>query len=84
MSAAPKRKTSLSLDAAALDAARELGLNVSALADHALKEAVAEARRHHWRAENAEAFVAQAAWHDQNGHPLAEIIVSPAATTWNG
>lgn len=83
MSAAPKRKTSLSLDAEALDAARDLGLNVSALADHALKEAVAEAWRQHWRTENAEAFAAQGAWHAENGHPLAEIIVSPAATTWN-
>ena len=31
-------------DAAALDAARELGLNVSALTDTALRRAVAEAR----------------------------------------
>jgi antitoxin CcdA len=82
MSATSKRKTSLSLDAETLDAARDLGLNVSALADLALKQAVAQARRQQWRAENADAFAAQAEWHEKNGHPLAEIMATPAVTTW--
>ena len=79
---AAKRKTSVTLDAAALDAARHLGVNVSAVADAALRQAVDEARRRQWLAENAEAFAAQAEWHARNGHPLADIIASPGRSTW--
>lgn len=80
--AATRRKTSLSLDAAALDAARDLGVNVSAVADAALRQAVAEAKQRRWLDENAEAFAAQAAWHEKNGHPLADILASPGKVTW--
>lgn len=78
----PKRKTSLSLDGGALDAARALGINVSAVAEAALRRAVEEARRQHWRAENAEAFAAQAAWHAEHGHPLAGILAGPRDDAW--
>lgn len=78
-----RRKTSLTLDAAALDAARALGVNVSAVADAALRHAVAEARRRKWLEENAAAFAEQAAWHERHGHPLADILASPAARTWS-
>jgi antitoxin CcdA len=78
MKAASKRKTSLTLDAAALDAAHELGINVSLVADTALKKAVAESRRSKWLDENADAFAKQAEWHERHGHPLADILVSPA------
>ena len=77
MAPVAKRKTSLTLDAELLDQARDLGINVSSVADSALKEAVAQARRHRWRKENAEAFAAQAEWHARNGHPLADIIAAP-------
>jgi antitoxin CcdA len=83
MTAALRRKTSLTLDAAALDAARELGVNVSAVADAALRAAVEEARRRRWLAENAEAFAAQADWHARHGHPLADILAGPGGTTWS-
>lgn len=82
MSSAQKRKTSLSLDAELLESARELGLNVSALADAALRDAVAEARRRKWRDENAGAFAAQAEWHARNGHPLADRLMTPGASAW--
>ena len=78
-----RRKTSLSLDAAALDDARDLGINVSAVADTALRRAVTEARRRKWIEENAEAFAQQAEWHERNGHPLAAILASPGTTAWN-
>jgi antitoxin CcdA len=83
MNSATKRKTSVTIDAAALDAARDLGLNVSAVADTALQNAVADARRAKWLSENADAFARQAAWHDRNGHPLADILVSPGKATWS-
>ena len=77
-----KRKTSLTLDASALDEAREMGLNVSALADEALKEAVRKARQQRWLEENAEAFKAQSEWHEKHGHPAADIMVGPVAASW--
>ena len=82
MNAPAKRKTSLTLDADALDAARDLGINVSAVADTALRHAVADVRRRRWLEENAAAFEAQAAWHERHGHPLAEILAGPAGATW--
>ena len=82
MTTQAKRKTSLTLDAEALDAARTLGINVSAVADKALQDAVAEARRCAWLAENADAFAAQAAWHERHGHPLADILAGPGRATW--
>ena len=77
-----KRKTSLTLDAASLDAAREYGVNVSAVADAALAKAVTDARREAWLKENEAALRAQAEWHEKNGHPLADIMMSPAGQTW--
>ncbi|WP_324565425.1 type II toxin-antitoxin system CcdA family antitoxin, partial [Amaricoccus sp.] len=83
MSAATKRKTSVTIDAAALDAAHDLGINVSAVADAALQNAVAQARRSKWLDENADAFARQAEWHERNGHPLAEILASPGTASWS-
>jgi antitoxin CcdA len=83
MTTAPKRKTSVTVDAAALDAARDLGLNVSAVAETALKKAVAEALRVKWLDENADAFARQAEWHERNGHPLVDILVSPGNASWS-
>jgi antitoxin CcdA len=82
MTSAIKRKTSLTLDADVLDSAKELGLNVSAVAEAALGKAVADARRTQWLEENAQAFAAQAAWHEQHGHPLADILLAPGGGSW--
>ncbi len=75
--AATKRKTSLTLDSEAIESARELGINVSAVAEAAVIEAVAAARRKQWLTENAGAFAAQSDWHDRHGHPLADIMTAP-------
>lgn len=83
MAPAAKRKTSLTLDAELLDRARDLGINISAVADAALKDAVAQERRKRWLEENADAFAAQADWHERNGHPLADIIATPGGSSWN-
>ena len=77
-----KRKTSLSLSADVLNAAKALGIDVSAVSEAALKEAVDEARRRKWLAENADAFAAQSEWHELNGHPLQDILAGPGGTTW--
>ncbi|MFX0547388.1 type II toxin-antitoxin system CcdA family antitoxin [Roseovarius sp. S1116L3] len=83
MAVATKRKTSLTLDAETLDRAKELGINVSAVAEAALLKAIAETRRKKWLAENANAFAAQSDWHERHGHPLADIITVPAGASWN-
>ena len=77
-----KRKTSVTLDAAALDSARSLGINVSAVAEAALLKAIHEARQRQWLADNADAFAAQADWHVRHGHPLAEIIAAHGGPSW--
>lgn len=82
MVAATKRKTSLTLDAEALDLAKDLGINISAVAEAALLKAVADSRRKKWLEENADAFAAQSAWHERNGHPLADIIAAPGGASW--
>lgn len=83
MATTTKRKTSLTLDADALDHAKALGINVSAVAEAALFKAIDEARHKKWLTENADAFAAQADWHERNGHPLADIIAAPGASSWN-
>lgn len=82
MATATKRKTSLSIDATLLDSAKALGLNVSAVSEAALEREVKLARNAAWVAENAEAFAAQSKWHEEHGHPAAEIMMSPGRDTW--
>lgn len=82
MTPSPKRKTSLTLDAATLEGARALGINVSAVAEAALTQAVAQAQRQQWLEDNAEAFKAQSDWHARNGHPLSEIMTASGGDTW--
>ncbi len=59
MGATSKRRTNVSIDAELLAAARELGLNVSAITEAALAERVRAARAAVWAAENAEALAAR-------------------------
>ena len=37
----------------------------------------ADARRRRWLDENVTAFAAQAEWHAQHDHPLADILFDP-------
>lgn len=82
MVAGTKRKTSLTLDAEALEDAKKLGINVSAVAEAALVKAVADSRRNKWRTKNADAFAAQSDWHERHVHPLADIITAPGGSSW--
>ncbi|MFW2544933.1 type II toxin-antitoxin system CcdA family antitoxin [Primorskyibacter sp. 2E107] len=79
MSQAPAHRRTISIT---LDAAYAPGLNFSALADAALRRAVAEARQKEWRTTNAAAFAAQARWYETHGHPLSEIIAGSAPDAW--
>jgi len=70
-----KQRTNVSLTASTLVAARELGLNVSAISDAALADAVRAARADAWVRENAEAIAERRAWIEANGTPLADLQV---------
>lgn len=68
---AVRKPANLTLDAALLDEARGLGLNLSAAAEQGLRAAVAEAKAARWQAENAEALASSNAWVAANGLPLS-------------
>ncbi len=70
-----KQRTNLTLTVANLAAARELGLNVSAISDAAIAEAVRAARAEAWAAENAAAISERRIWIEANGTPLTELQV---------
>jgi len=53
---APRKAANLSVNADLMAQARELGLNVSALLEERLADAVREARRDNWLAENRQAL----------------------------
>ena len=82
MGTSARRSTSLRLNAETLDQAKELGINVTAVAEDALEKAVSAMKHKIWLEENADAFDAQREWHEQNGHPLADIIAGPAGAAW--
>lgn len=70
-----KQRTNVILTAANLAAARELGLNVSAISDAAVAEAVRMAKAKAWAEENAAAIAERRTWIDVNGTPLADLQV---------
>ena len=70
-----KRRTNVTLNAANLAAARDLGLNVSAISDAALAEAVRAARVELWQKENSVAIAERRSWIESNGPPLADLQV---------
>lgn len=55
---APKKATNLTLNAKALEMARELGMNVSQTVDTLLQEEVRRQYREKWRADNKQAIAA--------------------------
>jgi antitoxin CcdA len=64
---APKQATNLSINRDLLNAARESGVNLSAVLEEALAEKVAAAKREHWVRENSEAIAAYNEFVDEKG-----------------
>jgi len=67
-----RRSTSMSLDAAILDEARQLGINLSQAAESGLVAAIRAERARRWKAENAGAIADFNAFIDASGVPLAD------------
>lgn len=68
----PRRATNVSLDPDHLEAARELGINVSQACERGLVQTIAEERAARWKEENREAMESSNAWVEANGLPLAK------------
>jgi antitoxin CcdA len=67
---ATARPTNVSLDAALVIEARELGVSISQASNRGLEEAVRKARGERWLEENKEALESSNAWVEANGLPL--------------
>lgn len=70
-----RRSTSMTLDAALLDEAKALGVNISRAAEQGVAAALKAARAEAWKRENAEAIKNYNTWIEENGLPLAEYRV---------
>ena len=70
MTTTARRRTNITVEADLLDEARDLGLNVSAIARAALAAEVAKAREQAWEAENRAAFASVNDWIRERGVPL--------------
>ena len=68
---APKRATNLSLNAKVLDAARELGMNLSQTVDALLAAEVRKRYWERWNDENKDAIAAYNERVERDGLPLA-------------
>ncbi|MEW5424372.1 type II toxin-antitoxin system CcdA family antitoxin [Amorphus sp. 3PC139-8] len=67
-----KRSANLSVDAALLDEAKALNLNLSATFEAGLREAIRTAKAAQWLEENRAALEGYNAWVAENGLPLAK------------
>jgi antitoxin CcdA len=66
-----KRAANLSIDAALLDEARALNINLSATFEASLREAVRKRKAGEWLEENRAALQSSNEWVEKNGLPLA-------------
>lgn len=65
----PRRSTSMTLDAALLDEARALGVNISRAAEEGVLAQVRAARAKRWKEDNAQAIADYNNWIEENGIP---------------
>ncbi len=67
------RATNVSLDAALVEEAKELGVNISLASAWGLEQAVKEARGKRWLEENRAALDSYNAYVEASGLPLADL-----------
>lgn len=63
----------VSLPTATVEAARDLGVDVTAACEAGLIAAVKTERERRWREENREAIAGWNRWYEKNGHPLGHL-----------
>jgi len=64
------KPTNVSLDAALVQEAKALGINISQASSWGLEQAVKKARAEKWLKENQEALESSNRWMESNGLPL--------------
>lgn len=67
-----KRAANLSIDAALLEQARALDINLSATFEASLREAVRKRKAAEWLEQNRDALQSSNEWVEKNGLPLAQ------------
>ncbi len=67
-----RRPTNISLDAAMIDDAKELGINISRACEEGLAKQISEERGRRWLKENRAAIESSNAWVEEHGLPLAK------------
>lgn len=72
---ATRRATSMTLDAALLDEARALGVNISRAAEEGILAQVRAERARRWKEENAADIAAYNRWIEENGIPNQSIRI---------
>ena len=72
---ATRRATSMTLDAALLDEARALGVNISRAAEEGILLQVRAERARRWKEDNAEAIADYNRWIEENGIPNMGIRI---------
>ncbi|GAA0301613.1 type II toxin-antitoxin system CcdA family antitoxin [Sphingomonas oligophenolica] len=65
-----RRPTNVSLDAAMIDDAKELGINISRACEEGLAKQISEERGRRWLEENRGAIDGWNAWVEEHGLPL--------------
>ena len=65
-----RRPVNLTLDSGVVEAARQVGINLSRVSEEALREAAAKERQRRWKADNREALQSWGRWMEANGSPL--------------
>lgn len=73
-----KVRRNITLSPDVLAEAQDLGINVSAVSEAALREAVKTARLAQWHTENARAIAERARYFDNEELPVSDVSVQPS------
>ena len=68
-----RKSVNLTLDTGIVAAAREAGLNLSKVAESAIREATRAEQGRRWKEEHREHFAAWNEWYEANGDPLGHL-----------
>jgi len=67
-----KKRTNLSIKLHLISEAKELGVNISASAEHGLAQAIASEKKRRWLQENNSALSSSNLYVEENGLPLSK------------
>ena len=67
-----KKRTNLSIQLHLISEAKELGINISASAEHGIAQAIASEKKRRWLQENNSALSSSNLYVEENGLPLSK------------